>query len=88
VTSQTLQWLSFLDDARPVGRKFLGVAIVEAADATSAVAEAWRRGISPGSKIAAVSMPLRLVPESFRNRLLLRAEAKALAADVDRRLRQ
>ena len=46
-----LWWLSFCDTDRPVGQRFLGVAIVEGTDLASAITEAWERQCNPGGEV-------------------------------------
>lgn len=73
----TWWYLSFADDCRPVGSRFLGAAIVRAHGMADAVDQAHRRGINPGGEVQGVGAPTCFSPpESFCNRLLTAAEVK------------
>lgn len=82
-------WLSFVDEDRPEGQRFLGVAIVDAPDVPGAFAgRAWDLGCNPGGQIAAAG-PFsqedikELVPASYRRRLLTsREDLVAVGADL------
>ena len=86
--SQTsLWWLSFVDPDKsappdeqvPGGGGFLGVAIVEAEDAVSAIREAWRQGCNPGGQVQIIGPgPVDAYPPEALNRLLTAEEATAL----------
>lgn len=72
-------WLSFTDADLPEGSQFLGVAVVEARGLAWAITVAHGLGINPGGDVMAIEIPDEHVPpESFRNRLLDRAEAESL----------
>jgi hypothetical protein len=65
-------WLSFADTSRPSGSQNLGVAIVEARDLESAVAEAWRLKCNPGGEFMGIQ--LSEVPEGLPTGRLLTPE--------------
>jgi hypothetical protein len=44
-------YLSFVDDDRPRGSRWLGGCCVEADSPIGAVQEAWRRGCNPGGEV-------------------------------------
>jgi hypothetical protein len=52
----TYYWLSFVDDARPEGDRFLGGCLVEAVSPEEAVVEAWRQQCNPGGEAAIVEI--------------------------------
>lgn len=79
-----LWWLSFVDpdrapaieDQRPGGPSFLGVAIVQAPTYLEAIREAHRLGINPGGEVASYGpIGLEEIGEEWRHRLLTHAEA-------------
>ena len=72
-------WLNFEDPERPKGLQFLGVAIVEATDMLSAVGATNALGINPGGEAEGVEiLAARVPPPDYRNRLLSRADVKAM----------
>lgn len=86
--SQTaLWWLSFVDASKsdppeeqvPGGGGFLGVVIVQAPDAYSAVLVTWMKGINPGGEVQIIGPgPADAYPPEVQNRLLTAEEAMAL----------
>lgn len=81
--------MSFCDATRAPGKQFLGVAIVDADGDTlvHATVAAHARGCNPGGEIMATLYPApseHLVPMAARNRLLTRAEALAVDAEIKR----
>ena len=68
-------WLSFVDNRRPQGQRFLGATIVVAADVKDAVQEARRLGINPGGEVSLIEFPAAVPPNpNWVNRLVSRAE--------------
>jgi hypothetical protein len=52
----TYYWLSFVDNDRPQGQRFLGGCLVEATSAQDAVLEAWAQQCNPGGEVAMVEI--------------------------------
>jgi hypothetical protein len=73
-----LWWLSFADESRPRGQRFLGVAIVEAEDELTAVRKTHALGINPGGSVLINGGPEvaeEVAEKGYpRDRLLSRAE--------------
>jgi hypothetical protein len=67
-----LWWLSFIDEDRPVGDKFLGVCVVRANDMLAAVQKAWDLGINPGGEVAMAK--IAKIPPDCINRLMQKNE--------------
>jgi hypothetical protein len=63
-----LFWMSFCDTAKPKGRQFSGVALVEADDLPGAVKRAWTTGCNPGGEVRTVEIPLDALPNDKRVR--------------------
>ena len=63
-------WISFADAARPVGQKFLGVVIIEAASEAAALEEASHAGVHPGGDPTFEELSEPLPPRDWFNRLL------------------
>lgn len=86
----SLWWLSFADAERPAGEQLLGVAIVEAADMTTAIRAAWSIGCNPGGSVEGIWVdPEQAARLSFQlptGTLLGPAEARELADRVGREL--
>jgi hypothetical protein len=78
-------WLSFADPDLQPGMQFLGVLIVDMPDGSDvnlAAIRAHEMGLNPGGEVAGCIVDgSRFAPE-HRKRLLLRAEAEALATIV------
>jgi hypothetical protein len=55
-TAMTYYWLSFVDDARPEGDRFLGGCLVQASSPKEAVVEAWHQQCNPGGEAAIVEI--------------------------------
>jgi pseudouridine-5'-phosphate glycosidase len=84
----TLFWLSFADTSRAPGTQLLGVAIVPGADFEDAVAQAWQIGCNPGGQVVGLPIPDTFtIAESNVGRLLTRAEAEVLDADLKQQKR-
>lgn len=81
-----LWWLSFVDNDRPEGDRFIGACIVEADGPVSAVREAHARGCNPGGEVSIMGpMPLDNAgpwTEETRNRVLTRAEIDEIEKDL------
>lgn len=83
----SLWWLSFVDtdladtipleEQRPGGPSFLGVAIVEAVGFMAATIVARVAGINPGGHVSGFNIPYEAVPEAMRGRLLSYDELRA-----------
>lgn len=72
-------WLSFVDPDLPEGTRSLGVSLVQGDDLVEACKEAHRLGINPGGEVLGCELPDHEVPgETYRNRLMPPAEARAL----------
>lgn len=56
-----LWWLSFCDNARPSGHKFLGACIVQGGDMIEAVKNAHANGCNPGGEVRGHQIPELLV---------------------------
>lgn len=68
-------WLSFCDPSKPKGKKFIGVAIVEAHSIIHAMELAHDLGINPGGEI--FSYVVDDIPDGILNRLLYRKDLEA-----------
>lgn len=55
-------WLSFADASLPVGKQFLGVAIVRAGGVVEAAQIAHMMGCNPGGEVKAIEIPPEHVP--------------------------
>lgn len=78
-------WINFHEPT--VAARFLGAAIVHAADPASAIQEAWRLKINPGG--SPYFHPLEdwaTPPRTWRNRLLVQSECDRLNANFAERL--
>lgn len=74
----TYYWLSFVDDARPKGQRFLGGCLVEATSGSKAVMEAWKQKCNPGGEVAIVKITSKANVAKFQlNHLYSRAEMVA-----------
>lgn len=51
-TGDTWWWLSFVDEERPEGDRFLGVLLIDAPSDTAAVMRAHMLGLNPGGEVA------------------------------------
>ena len=71
-------WLSFCDERRPRGDRFLGVCIVQGDELADAIQEAWRLGCNPGGEV--LGFPILRgewqPKKKWRGRLLTRAQAE------------
>lgn len=69
-------WLSFIDPTREIGKRFLGVAVVQTHGRNhkealqNAIQEAWKLKINPGGQVKGMPVPIENIPEDCRNRLL------------------
>ena len=68
----THYWLSFVDNDRPVGQRFLGATIMEASSGEAAIEKAWLLGINPGGEVAFAPFDegAELPDQSWVNRLV------------------
>jgi hypothetical protein len=71
-------WISFLDQARPVGQRSIGVIVTEAEDEASALEHILRLGIHPGGESSFEDITHRLPPRDSFDRLLSGKEARDL----------
>ena len=71
-------WLSFVDPDLPEGKRFLGVAIVEAQGMTWAIKKAHALGVNPGGEAACYTMPPGTVDRKWLDRLLTKEEAESV----------
>jgi hypothetical protein len=72
-------WVSFADEV------FRGAVVIQAHGVTDAATKCHALNINPGGQVMALPMPpeiLAQVPESYRNRLLTKAEVKELWPDA------
>lgn len=72
-------YLSFCDEDRPAGEKFLGACIVRGTDIARAAEEAWTRGCNPGGQVLGVDIefgPSGKPPDALCNRLMQLEELK------------
>jgi hypothetical protein len=79
--AMTYYWLSFVDDARPEGDRFLGGCLVEASSSEEAVVEAWQQQCNPGGEVAMVEItpPYEANVAKFQlNHLYSKAEIVAM----------
>ena len=74
-------WFSFFAEDRKLGDRLLGVAVAQARDMKIAKVVLKRSGIRLSGKVVCMQIPAELgvPPESCRERLLDRDEARALA---------
>lgn len=76
-------WLSFADQDRPEGERFLGVLIVYGPTFGDAIDISWSRKLNPGGEVLGFGIDdvtmLRIEPK-YRDRLLTRNEATAVSA--------
>lgn len=86
----SLWWLSFADPNRSRGDEFVGVAIIEAVDFSSAIKAAWTLGCNPGGEVQGTQVDpkqaRRLTFELPAGRLLQPDEARELAERVSAEL--
>lgn len=70
-------WMSFCDTSKPRGFQFLGVIIVKARGAATAIREINRLGINPGGEIMTIELGNVIFDESkYANRLLTKEQAE------------
>jgi hypothetical protein len=78
--------ISFADPGRPEGEQFLGLVVVPGPSFESAILRSHIMGVNPGGEAAGIAiLDGRLPTESWRNRLLSKAEALELQAWGERR---
>lgn len=74
-------WLSFVDPSRPIGKRFLGVAVLPAQTVEDVITLSHLTGCNPGGEIALLPIPteaMHKIPLTYRNRLLSQQEAESL----------
>ncbi len=78
----TWWWLSFCDNTRPVGDRFVGLALVEAHSMVEATKAAWARGCNPGGEVFGYEVPAKFgpPPTGYQHRLLTRSDAEEMQA--------
>ncbi len=77
----TYYWLSFVDDTRPEGDRFVGGCIVVASSAAGAVMEARAQDCNPGGEVAIVEITPEYEHNVARyklNHLYSKAEIQAM----------
>ena len=83
-------WLSFCDPNLPEGSQFLGVSIVRVhgGDIVLAASAAHILGCNPGGEVQGFDLEHMgpMVPDSYRDRLLTRAECDEVDAIVAKEL--
>ena len=62
-------WLSFCDNSRPHGQRFLGACAVQGVDVQHAIVSSWAHGCNPGGEILTCEIE-NIPPVGFLNRLL------------------
>lgn len=76
-------WLSFIDEDRPEGERFLGAIVVRAKSMPEAVEVTHALGINPGGLVGGLTWANESEPpESYHDRLLSSADI----ADMEREL--
>jgi hypothetical protein len=74
-------WLSFVDDDRPKGNRFLGGCLVQARSPQDAILEAWQQHCNPGGEVAMIEItpPYEVNVAKFQiNRLYSKGEIEAM----------
>lgn len=69
-------WLSFVDNERESGDRFLGASIVRANGAITATQMAYDKGCNPGGEVLVVQLPELDGMLVWANRLLTRSQCK------------
>jgi hypothetical protein len=85
VKPSPLWWLSFLDDTRPPGHRYLGACIVEASSFPMALTESHLRRCNPGGEVKGVEMNDAVAPligEHWKNRHLTKEQVLQLDAEI------
>jgi hypothetical protein len=81
-----LYWLSFCEDKKPEGEKFLGACMIVATDTIEAVKLAHEKKINPGGQVMSVNIPVTdeeiAHAEPYLNRLLTAEECIAFDAHM------
>lgn len=72
--TMTWRWISFADDERPEGERFLGGCVVYAPGNLSAIREAHKQGCNPGGQALVIAFPEDVDLTQWGNRLLTRDE--------------
>lgn len=67
-----LYWISFVDESKPVGQAFVGVAIVRARNQEDAIKESWRLKLNPGGQACIIRVPELYA--DYTNRLMNKEE--------------
>lgn len=72
-------WLSFCDNDKPIGFKFLGVIIIDGCDFTDALCRANYLRINPGGEVEGANITnIHInIKQKDKNRLLTKKEASA-----------
>lgn len=69
-------WLSFVDNSRPEGDKFIGACIVKAHGVITAAKEAHAQKCNPGGEVGAMPFPDFVDLTEWANRILTREQCK------------
>lgn len=76
-------WLSFVDDNRPVGDRFVGGCWVQGYTLRAVIYESHVNGLNPGGEVQASQCPDGFeVPDKWANRLLDRDDIKRMNRDL------
>lgn len=67
-----LYWISFIDEEKPKGQAFIGVAIVRAPSIDDAIKESHRLGVNPGGQAMVIRVPELYA--GYTNRLMSKEE--------------
>lgn len=76
-------WLSFVDETRPEGDRFLGVCIVDVTDEDAARAKEFQARRFPGGNAAGLDITNTTLPIPIKNKLLSFEELEAFATRGD-----
>lgn len=70
-------YMSFADNTRPKGKKWLGAVIIDGSDITDAIRHSWQIGTNPGGEVVFLECE-HLPPEEYRRRLLNKQDLRAM----------
>lgn len=75
-----LMYLTFADPGKPVGKQFLGAAIVRASNIFEAAQVAWYLGLNPaGGEVYALDVPMQTkIPAQYIERFLTKQDIDEL----------
>jgi hypothetical protein len=76
-------WLSFVDDSRPVGDRFVGACWLQGPSIQTVLTQSHLLGINPGGSVQFVQCPEDFqVPERWSYRLLNRAQIAVMDQEL------